>query len=89
MRETCRTGAALDKISGAVARLSPAEQQHDGSGPAQSLPPPVSDDTIPPSVRRTAPATDLTTRAANFWPEDETADDINTFVARQRAADRR
>ena len=34
------------------------------------------------------PVTDLADLAADFWPEDETADDINTFIARQRASDR-
>jgi hypothetical protein len=45
-------------------------------------------DTIPPNVRRAAPVGDLAEFAADFWPEDETADDINDFVAQQRAADR-
>lgn len=43
---------------------------------------------LPPSVRRTPPVTRLTDFAADFWPEDETADDINTYIAQQRAADR-
>ena len=42
---------------------------------------------IPASVTRTPPATDLALLAADFWPEDETADDINAFIARQRAED--
>ncbi len=45
-------------------------------------------DAIPAGVRRAAPVTDLADLAADFWPEDETADDINTFIARQRASDR-
>jgi hypothetical protein len=45
-------------------------------------------DTIPPGVRRTAPITDLSELEGDFWPEDESADDINTYVAQQRAADR-
>lgn len=44
--------------------------------------------TIPASVRRVAPVSDLAELAGDFWPEDETADDINNFVAQQRAADR-
>src|SRR5437016_288210 len=32
--------------------------------------------------------TDISTLVADFWPEDETADDINTFIAEQRRADR-
>jgi hypothetical protein len=39
-------------------------------------------------VRRATPVTDLAELGADFWPEDETADDINDFIARQRAADR-
>ena len=45
-------------------------------------------DAIPAVLRRTAPVRDLAELAADFWPEDETADDINDFVARQRADDR-
>lgn len=44
--------------------------------------------TIPASVRRAAPVSDLAELAADFWPEDETADDINDFIAQQRATDR-
>ncbi len=47
-----------------------------------------SGDAIPPGVRRAAPVSDLAELAADFWPEDETADDINDFVAHQRAVDR-
>lgn len=32
--------------------------------------------------------TDLDALAADFWPEDESADDINAFVEQQRRADR-
>lgn len=45
-------------------------------------------DAIPSGVRRAAPVTNLAELGADFWPEDETADDINDFIARQRAADR-
>jgi hypothetical protein len=45
-------------------------------------------DAIPVGVRRAAPVTDLAELAADFWPEDETADDINDYIARQRADDR-
>jgi len=31
---------------------------------------------------------DLAELAADFWPVDESADDINSFIAEQRAADR-
>ncbi|NNJ09825.1 hypothetical protein EKD04_005755 [Chloroflexales bacterium ZM16-3] len=44
--------------------------------------------TIPPGVRRAAPVADLADLTADFWPEDETADDINDYIAQQRAADR-
>lgn len=43
---------------------------------------------LPASVRRTPPVTDLADFAADFWPDDETADDINNYIAQQRAADR-
>jgi len=32
--------------------------------------------------------TNLDDLAADFWPEDETADDINDYIAAQRQADR-
>jgi hypothetical protein len=32
--------------------------------------------------------TDLDTLAADFWPEDESADDINAYIEQQRRADR-
>ncbi|WP_129628600.1 hypothetical protein [Candidatus Oscillochloris fontis] len=43
---------------------------------------------LPPVVRHTPPVTDLAMMAADFWPEDESADAINNFIAEQRAADR-
>ena len=45
-------------------------------------------DSIPAGIRRAAPVTDLADLAADFWPEDETADDINDYISKQRAADR-
>jgi hypothetical protein len=45
-------------------------------------------DTIPGSVKRSQPVTDLSHLAVDFWPEDESADDINAFIAQQRAIDR-
>jgi hypothetical protein len=45
-------------------------------------------DTIPATVKRSQPITDLNQLAADFWPEDESADDINAFISQQRAADR-
>jgi hypothetical protein len=32
--------------------------------------------------------TDIRTLAVDFWPEDETADDFNQFIAAQRHAER-
>lgn len=42
---------------------------------------------IPSYVKRTSPVTSLKQLEADFWPDDETADDINAFVARQRHDD--
>jgi hypothetical protein len=42
---------------------------------------------IPDYVRRTSPVTDLKQLEVDFWPDDETADDINAFIARQRQED--
>jgi hypothetical protein len=80
----------IEEVREAARRLSPIEQfqliqellrglEHRYQQPG---------DVIPPGVRRAAPVTDLAELAADFWPEDETADDINDFIARQRAADR-
>jgi hypothetical protein len=38
--------------------------------------------------RRVAPIRSLDELAADFWPEDESADAINAYIAAQRAADR-
>jgi hypothetical protein len=43
---------------------------------------------FPATVRRTAPVPDLRACAAHFWPEDASADDIDAYIARQRATDR-
>lgn len=48
----------------------------------------ISTISLPTSVRRTPPVTDLADFAADFWPDDETADDINNYIAQQRIADR-
>lgn len=42
---------------------------------------------LPPTIRRAPLVTDLRSFAADFWPEDETADDINDYLTQQRAAD--
>jgi hypothetical protein len=76
----------------AAQQLSPVEQLQLIQALSQVLQrryeqtPPM--DTIPASVRRSQPVTDLDQLAADFWPEDESADDINAFIAQQRAADR-
>lgn len=38
-------------------------------------------------VKRTLPVQDLSQLKADFWPEDETADDINDFIEQQRQED--
>ncbi|MCG8349191.1 MAG: hypothetical protein MI924_15595 [Chloroflexales bacterium] len=35
-------------------------------------------------VKRTPPVTDLVQLAADFWPEDESAAEINAYIAQQR-----
>jgi len=42
---------------------------------------------IPSYVKRTSPVISLKQLEADFWPDDETADDINAFVAQQRQDD--
>jgi hypothetical protein len=48
----------------------------------------------PRSIDEIAPAqdapviTDIRALAVDFWPEDESADDINQFIEEQRRADR-
>jgi hypothetical protein len=39
---------------------------------------------IPAEVRRSAPLKDLLQLKADFWPDDETADDINSYLEQQR-----
>ena len=43
---------------------------------------------LPVSVQRTPPVTNIADFAADFWPADETADAVNEYVAQQRATDR-
>ena len=40
------------------------------------------------ALQATPVVTNLDDLAADFWPEDETADDINDYIAAQRHADR-
>jgi hypothetical protein len=38
-------------------------------------------------IKRTPPVQDLAQLKADFWPEEETADDINAFIEQQRRED--
>lgn len=79
----------VEEVSTAARKLSPGDQfqliQELLRGLQEGYQ--QADDTIPSVVRRTPPITDLADLAADFWPEDESADAINDFIARQRAAD--
>lgn len=44
--------------------------------------------TLPAYIRHAPPMSSLADFAGDFWPEDETADDINNYIAEQRIADR-
>jgi hypothetical protein len=94
------TITTVQAVVAAAQQLSPTEQleviqaltrvlqEHYSSAPARS---PRSDESmidLPPTVRRAPLVTNLRDFAADFWPTDETADDINDYVAQQRAADR-
>jgi len=46
------------------------------------------DDKIPASVKRTKPATNLADYVADFWPDDESVDDLSAFIKQQRATDK-
>jgi hypothetical protein len=81
----------VERVFQAVQHLSPAEQLELIQVISESLRlryQQTEGDAIPTSVKRTAPVADLTQLAADFWPEDETADDINAYVAQQRRDDR-
>ncbi|HEY8601251.1 MAG TPA: hypothetical protein VIL85_22660 [Thermomicrobiales bacterium] len=69
----------------AARRLSSAEQRELIGELSASLQPPISDEAS--QLGQTPPVTDLAALKADFWPTDETADDINAFVAQQRAED--
>lgn len=62
------------------------QQRYSGTETMNNIDAPVI--SLPASVRRTPPVTNLADFAADFWPEDETADDVNNYIAQQRAADR-
>lgn len=83
--------ASVERVFQAVQNLSPAEQLELIQVISQSLRhhyEQTEADTIPPSVKRTGPISDLAQLAADFWPEDESADDINAYIAQQRHEDR-
>lgn len=46
--------------------------------------PTANQDSIPSSVRRTKPASNLDDYIADFWPEDESVDDLNIYIQHQR-----
>ena len=81
----------VERVFQAAQHLSPAEQLELIQVISQSLWRKVSQidtEAIPASVKRTDPITNLAQLVADFWPEDETADEINAYVAQQRAEDR-
>jgi len=83
--------ASVKRVLQAAQHLSPAEQLELIQAISQSLLRQyrqTQSDAIPQHVRRTSPITDLAQLAADFWPEDESADDINNYIAQQRREDR-
>lgn len=83
--------ASVERVLQVAQHLSPAEQLELIQAISQSLLRQYRQtrtDTIPHDVRRTAPVTDLAQLVADFWPEDESADDINDYIAQQRREDR-
>ena len=82
---------SVDRIFKEAQQLSPTEQLELIQVISQSLLrqyKPGSVDVIPASIRRTPPITDIAQFAADFWPDDETADDVNDYIAQQRREDR-
>ncbi len=80
---------SVEQVLQAAQRLSPAEQLELIRAISQSLLRQYqrdSSDAIPSHIKRTAPVTDLAQLAADFWPDDESADDINDYIAQQRQA---
>ena len=82
--------ANVQRVFQAVEQLSPAEQLELIQVISQALLrryQQVETDAIPQYVKRTPPVTDLAQLAADFWPDDESADDINTYITEQRHKD--
>ena len=83
---------SVERVFRTVQNLSPAEQLELIQVISQSLQQhyqQIASDTIPEHVKRTVPVTNLEQLAADFWPADESADDINAYIAHQRRDDRR
>jgi hypothetical protein len=83
--------ASVERVLRAAQHLSPVEQLELIQAISQSLRrryEQTEAGAIPHDVKRTAPVTDLAQLAADFWPEDESADDINAYIAQQRREDR-
>jgi hypothetical protein len=83
--------ASAERVFQEAQDLSPAEQLELIQALSQSLLRQYRQaeaDTIPQHIKRTAPVNDLAQLGADFWPEDESADDINDYIAQQRREDR-
>jgi hypothetical protein len=83
----------LQDLIEASQELSPVEQVQLLSALTESLyrfhvqdQPAASPDSVH-ALNRTPPVTDLGMFVAEFWPEGETADELNDFVYQQRQAD--
>ncbi|MFN7944898.1 MAG: hypothetical protein U0Z53_06070 [Blastocatellia bacterium] len=90
--------ADLQIIIEAAMQLSPEDQRKliekisqslEDRGQPEKLPVMFIDSAgaIPAYVRRTEPVRELSHLKGSFWPDDESADDINSFIARQRMED--
>jgi hypothetical protein len=75
-------GERLELIEAVSRSLQQSWRQLEGMNGEQAL-----EAEIPNYVRRTSPVNSLKHLEADFWPDDETADDINAFVTRQRQED--
>jgi hypothetical protein len=91
------TAINVQSVVNAARKLSPIEQLEVIQALSEALQqfvaksPAFTDTTtshLPDYVRRAPPITNLEFLAADFWPEDESADDINAFVRKQRLSER-
>lgn len=88
----------IEDLLAAARRLSPRERIALIRALSDTLPEQVQDDDsrlaesdqhkIPSSIKRTEPVRNLDDYQAEFWPDDESADELNQFIQQQRAADR-